>query len=189
MSILLEGADNSGKTSLAKDLRQLNHRLKYFHSGSAPRDEEHEAHCILQQYEKCSQPDMIVDRATCISQQVYGGRLFEPKLMQELDKLIRIGTLVVYCRPSTDRLMAFEHFTWRDEEDEAYKQQVIINQHKYISAYDTLMMTVPHIQYDFQDEMSSAWLRKMIAEAPFDEMTYWRLHEVMMKAARVWGTK
>lgn len=178
--IILEGADNSGKTTLGKDLLQQNPRLEYFHSGSAPRDEEHENMCLLQQYEKAIQPHIIVDRVTCISQQVYKkNRLFEPKLMAQLDAILMAGALIVYCRPSTDRLMAVEHFTWRDEETEEYKQQVIANQHQYIEKYDQLMMKVPHITYDFQDEMCSGWLRLMLAKAPYDRITYHRLREVM----------
>ena len=187
MAILLEGADNSGKTTLAKDLKQLNPRLEYFHSGSAPRNEEHEEHCLIQQFSMCGRGHMIIDRATAISQQVYvDDRLFEPKLMMHLDRLIEIGTILVYCRPSTDKLMSFEHFTWRDEESEAYKAHVLANQHKYIDRYDQLMARVPHIHYDFEDELSSAWLRKMIADAPFYQITYHRLRDVMFSGIHVW---
>lgn len=179
MSILLEGADNSGKTTLGKDLLQLNPRLKYFHSGSAPRDTQHEAICLEQQWSMCA-AGFIVDRATCISQQVYkDGRLFEDKLMQQIDNLLRIGILIVFCRPSTDKLMSFEKFTWRDEESEAYKQQVIANQHKYIARYDQLMSRVPHLLYDYEDELASGWLRKMLAEASHDKRMYYRLIDVM----------
>jgi adenylate kinase family enzyme len=182
MSLVLEGADNSGKTTLAKDLRQLNPKLKYFHSGSAPRDADHESMCLLHQYEKCAQPNMIIDRVTCISQQVYGNRIFEHTLMQELDKLLRIGTIIIYCRPSTDRLMSFEKFTWRDEESEEYKQQVIKNQHEYIDRYDKVMASIPHIMYDFDEETPAAWLRQMFSEAAFDQITFMRLQDVMFNS-------
>ena len=185
MSLVLEGADNSGKTTLAKDLRQLNPRLKYLHAGSAPRDEDHEALCMLHQYEKCARPNVIVDRVTCISQQVYQNKVFDSRYMRELDKLLRIGVLIVYCRPSTDRLMSFEKFTWRDEESEAYKQKVLDNQHEYIHRYDKIMEQVPHIHYDFDEEMPAAWLRKMLADSSYDQMTYMRLHDVTMKSTQL----
>jgi len=183
MSILLEGTDNSGKTTLSKDLRQLNPHLQYHHSGSRPSTDEHERLCLEQQHALLAMGNTIVDRATCISEQVYRpDRLFEVKLMQHVDLLLQIGVIIVYCRPSTDKLMSFEKFTWRGEESEDFKQGVLQNQHIYIQRYDELMTRVPHLAYDYEDEMASAWLRKMLAESSFDQLTYLRLHEVMMKA-------
>jgi hypothetical protein len=182
MSILLEGADNSGKTTLGKELLQLNAHLEYFHSGSAPLNEEHENLCLQQQFAMCAKPQMIIDRATCISQQVYkDGRLHENKLLMEVDKLLQIGTLIVYCRPSTDKLMSFEKFTWRSEESETYKQHVIANQHKYIERYDQVMHKIPHLLYDYEDELSSGWLRKMLSEVSSSPITYQRLIDVTLR--------
>lgn len=183
MSILLEGADNSGKTTLGKELLQLNPHLQYFLAGSAPSSPQHEVLCIQQQHALAAMPGMVIDRATCISQQVYQeDRLCEVALMNHVDLLIQVGTIIVYCRPSTDKLMSFEKFTWRDEESESHKQKILANQHNYIERYDKIMTIVPHIFYDYEDEMSSAWLRKMLSEAPADKMVYFKLRDVMMRS-------
>lgn len=179
--IVIEGPDNAGKTTLAKELMQLNSRLEYFHAGSAPKDLIHEQMCIDQQFEQFVLPHVIGDRATCISQQVYQeGRLFEHKLLGDIDRLVMIGCIIVYCRPSTDRLMAVQSFQWRDEETEAHKQKIIRNQHTFILRYDELMTRVPHIAYNFEEEMASAWIRKMLSEAPMSTHTYHQLREVMI---------
>jgi hypothetical protein len=77
--------------------------------------------------------------------------------------------------------MSFEKFTWRDEETEEHKKKIISKQHIFIERYEKVMTVVPHILYDYEDEMSSAWLRKMLAEAPFEAMTFHRLRDVMLK--------
>ena len=185
MSILLEGADNSGKTTLAKELLQLNAQLEHFIAGSPPLNMDHERFCIQQQYALACRPHMILDRATCLSQQIYNdGRLFETGLMVELDKLLQIGTLVVFCRPSTDKLMAYEKFTWRSEESEIHKQRIIANRHLYIERYDQIMQKIPHIVYDYEDELASAWLRKMLSEISSSPITYQRLIDITMQRFR-----
>ena len=184
MSIILEGPDNAGKTSLAEDLQRLNPNLHYFHSGSAPRDDEHEVHCLQEQWHMASKPNCIVDRITAISQQVYkDGRLFEEKLMMELQKYVLSDPIIiVYCRPSTDTLMQFDKFTWREGESEAYRQHVIANQHKYIERYDLLMQRTPHILYDFKDEIAAGFLRKWLATNSQDNI-YWLKQNVVTKGA------
>jgi hypothetical protein len=81
--------------------------------------------------------------------------------------------------------MSFEKFTWRDEETEEYKKLVIAKQHHFIRRYDDVMSRIPHITYDYEDEMASGWLRKMLAEFYHSPMTYHRLRDVMLSEVKL----
>lgn len=181
MAIVLEGPDGAGKTSLARRLQQVAPNLMYYHSGGAPSSDEQENEFIAHQVELAGRSDVVIDRLTCISQQVYrDGRLWEPKLKRGLeDVLMRDHTFIIYCRPSTDHLMSPEKLNWRDVETEEYKQEVIRNQHKFIERYDKLFQTLPHIHYDFSDDFSEV-LFPLIAAAPTTPRALVELYRIMV---------
>lgn len=156
MNLLLEGPDNAGKTTLARHIQaRAIVAVEYFHPGGPPKDIGEEHLCMDTQDHLFRTADgCIVDRVTCISQQVYNphGRLDADRQFA-LDELRRLSNLlIVYCRPSTDRLMRKEDFTWRDGESEEHKQKILRNQHLFIERYDAIMARVPHVLYDFDDQ-------------------------------------
>ena len=158
MLIILEGPDNSGKTSLANRIvHELGPKVNYFHPGGRPSDLDAEGLCIEQQLAalSCGHP-VIMDRCTPISQQVYNP---DPQLKgwreHMWQRYVALGVLVIYCRPSTDRLLRVQDLTWREDETEEHKQKIIRNQHVFVKRYDDLMPTIPNISYDFEDRAYS----------------------------------
>jgi hypothetical protein len=148
VKIILEGPDNSGKTTLA-DVIRVGH--KYFHPGGPPNGPQAEMRCLLDQRELVRRDEsLVMDRCTAISQMVYAPHaLFDLGRKTELSKFQALGVIVVYCRPTIDRLMAFENFTWRPEESDEHKQLIIRRQHEFIARYDQIMLDIPHVHYDF----------------------------------------
>lgn len=156
MNLVLEGPDNSGKTTLAKHLMAgIGNSVTYFHPGGPPPNEEAEEANLKEQFELLTgSTAVLMDRSTCISQAVYSP-LQTPSAVTRrqaaLSGLLLSGRVMfVYCRPSTDLLMRTDDLTWRPDESEEHKRMIVQNQHTYIERYDALMSKVPCVQMDFQ---------------------------------------
>lgn len=163
MRVILEGPDNAGKTSLARAIVQACPEVKYHHPGGKPENFDHEQACVVEQTKWLYADHCIVDRITPISQQVYNADSVLDRIRQlELQALLDMKPVVIYCRPSIDRLMRFEDFTWRDGETEEHKQKVISRQHEFIERYDRIMQTVPNLCYDFDSSTADLIRSKLI---------------------------
>lgn len=168
MRFILEGPDNAGKTSLANSIKHvLGPRVDYFHPGGKPADIEAEGHCVEEQLEALmGSTAIIMDRCTPISQTVYNPdsqlndwRLHMWKRYEELD------VVVIYCRPSTDKLLRVQDLTWRDGETEEHKQKIIQNQHAFVQRYDHLMQKIPNLSYDYEDVAHATIIRDKMIQA------------------------
>lgn len=154
MKLILEGPDNAGKTTLARKLSQ-NGLVAYKHPGGRPDDLTGELKCMTDQHYLLTHTSHIIhDRVTCISQQVYNPDV-HLNVMREhaLMNLIALqNVVVIYCRPSTDKLLRVQDLTWREGESDEHKEKIIRGQHLFVERYDVLMGRVPCISYDFEDE-------------------------------------
>jgi hypothetical protein len=145
--IVLEGADNSGKTTFASRFSGL----PVYTAGPAPKDADAELACIIEQMNNASKR-CVQDRLTCISQQVYGNRLFDKSLGQVLVDMIKMPrVIVVYCRPPDRVLMDFSTHNVKSYDTEEHLKKLLDSQHTYIERYDALMSTIPHVLYDWTD--------------------------------------
>ena len=163
MRLILEGPDNAGKTSLAQRLLQANVHVKYNHPGGKPDSFEDEERCIKEQLIWLHDHHTILDRVTPISQRVYNPDEVADKFRIDMwSHYLQHKPVVVYCRPSTDRLMRFQDFTWRDGETEEHRQKIIRNQHTFIERYDAIMATVPHVLYAFDEPMGEIVAIKLL---------------------------
>lgn len=163
MRVILEGPDNAGKTTLARKVTGACPHVVYRHPGGPPPTFEAERACMIEQEGWLCLSHTVVDRVTSISQRVYSpDPALDPERAAHLQKLLQVyKPLVIYCRPSTDRLMRREDFTWRDGETEEHKQKILQNQHTFIQRYDEVMTPVPHVAYDFDDPNSSVIVQRL----------------------------
>ena len=170
MKIILEGVDNSGKTTLANHILKEVRSATYHHPGGKPEHWPAEQACCVQQLQLLNIDNVILDRITPISQQIYnpdpGSDLTRIKYIAEMRFK---GAVFIYCRPSTDRLMRVDEFTWREGESEEHKQKIIRNQHRFIDAYDRVMGSIPHITYDYENPDSVIVLHKIIQAMQGDQ--------------------
>jgi GTPase SAR1 family protein len=176
MRVILEGPDNAGKSTLANALIGEVSGIMYSHPGGKPDDLEHEYLCISDQLALLNKyPSIIMDRITPISQMVYNpDPLLDRHRREAMWRLIQTDCLIVYCRPSTDRLLRTQDLTWREGESDEHKEKIIRNQHVFVQRYDALMATVPCVTYDFEGHFASA-IRTQLVKAlrGSDEAVAW----------------
>ena len=168
MKIILEGPDNAGKTTLSH-LLMKDPGLVYHHPGGRPSDFDSEVNCLQEQAAMVKNLDsFLLDRCTAISQQVYSPDASDDPdqkrtLLRKAWVKVALSNSVifVYCRPDTDWLMSFEHFTWRDGETEEFKQEIISKQHLFIERYDELFLRIPHVHYDYRSAEAPAIVKHL----------------------------
>lgn len=156
--IILEGPDNSGKTTLAQKIcREFN--LPIHHSGgpSKNRDDIFRRHgeVMLHLEERRA---IVMDRAAIISDPIYrriirkGESFFAQPDLERFRALLRVP--VIYCRPSTHHLMQVTkgHSMKAQHETAEHVAGVVEHQEEIVKAYDDFFSTFPHVRYDFEDE-------------------------------------
>lgn len=166
-TVILEGPDNSGKTTFAKRLCEVS-GAKYYHPGGAPADAQVEQQFLLEQQLKADRGGPVVmDRVTSVSQQVYN-----PDAERDADRFRHLQLLLrgqfvflVYCRPSNEHLSNTSNFTWRPEEAEEHRQKIITRSFEWVQRYDDLMARVPCLHYDFQDTAAAEVLQTALIGA------------------------
>lgn len=156
-TVILEGPDNSGKTTLAKRLCEVS-GATYYHPGGAPSDAQAERQFLIEQQLKVDRGGpTVMDRVTSVSQQVYNPDTeLDAERNRYLDLLVSNPLVfLVYCRPSNEHLCNVANFTWRPEETEEHRQKIITRSFEWVERYDRLMEKAPCLHYDFQDRDAS----------------------------------
>lgn len=159
MGIIVEGADNSGKTTLVNDLsRRL--MVPAFHAGGPPGSDAIALRLCAEQLTQCDSP-CILDRVTPISRQIYENRMGDDNLNQYLKRMLdHKFAIVIYCRPPNEKLMDLSNHKVRPEESDEHIKYVTENQQHFIKSYDRLMSKIPHISYDWTKETDFDTLAK-----------------------------
>lgn len=168
MKFVLEGPDNAGKTTLLQNVLKRASTIYTFHPGGPPVDVEDEIKCLNKQVEMFYQPGhAIIDRVTCISQQVYA-----PDPEMDVSRRSRCKAMllapdlcVIYCRPPNETLMDTANFTWRDGETEEHRQKIITRQHEFVGQYDDVMLNVPCVYYDWKDSVHRDMITNLMVQA------------------------
>lgn len=145
MAIILEGFDNSGKSTLAKHFG-----LEIVHPGPAPKTEAEEVGCLLAQ-EGLANKTLVMDRVTCLSSQAYNrNKYFEPQLKSALQRMIVIPhCVIIYCRPNLNTILDFSKHEVKSYDDPVKIAWLQANVVPIVARYDTLMSTIPHLRYDW----------------------------------------
>lgn len=142
--IILEGFDNSGKSTLANKLG-----LPVKHAGGPPKDFKQLVANLEEQLEHCGKP-VILDRVTCISDQVYGNKMFDSHLQAYLRQMLKCkNTVLVYCRPPIETILNFSDHQVKAHDTEEHLEDIKSNAIKYIDRYDQLMSTIDHVKFDY----------------------------------------
>lgn len=155
MRLILEGPDNAGKTTFARALaNRVGTAVRYYHPGGKPQSIQSEVAFLEEQFKILMAGGCLLDRVTAISQRVYNpDEALNGVRAEAWGLLMELKPIVIYARPSTDRLMRTADFTWREGETEDHRQKIIKGQHKFIERYDKLFETIPCVCYNFEDDV------------------------------------
>lgn len=166
MSLILEGPDNAGKTTLCKDLQKMCPDVQGWHAGGRPVNDEIPG-LLRKQFGMAMRDDMILDRVTAISEQVYRpGKLGDQEYASWLGMVVeQVNCVIVYCKPPIDNLLNRESISFRDEEDEETRHRILDKLHEHVANYEAVMTKVPHVVYNYADELEAGWFRKYAADA------------------------
>jgi hypothetical protein len=162
MGLILEGADASGKSTLGRLIHKVSGRPLHL-SGPAPKDDAQMASMILAQEEAARDRESIVDRISCISQQIYREGLFFRQDLMDNIKSYEGHSILVYCRPPDHVLMNPSMHEWKDYDTAEWKAEILSKQQDYIKRYDLLMSRVPCVIYDWTAE-NAEHVRNMLCE-------------------------
>jgi hypothetical protein len=149
--LIFEGADASGKSTLAREIAEKTGVPLYL-AGGKPKDDAQMWSMIKEQREALY-TGKLVDRISSVSQQVYREGLFlRSDLMEEVRHLLHRGSIIVYCRPPERVLTDPSKHEWKPYDTEEWKQQILSKQLEYVARYDYLMTQFPCIIYDWTEE-------------------------------------
>lgn len=144
MAIILEGMDGSGKSTFGKHTG-----LPLIHPGAPPKTADLEKEFFQQQQENANKV-VVYDRVTCISQQIYRKRMYDEWYMKPLRKLLTTPLcLIVYCRPPDSVVLNLDNHTVSEHDTPEMLQLVRDNAQLFLTSYDRLMSSIPHVIYDF----------------------------------------
>ena len=149
-SIIIEGPNGAGKTTLANRLAGVL-EMEVIHAGPSPGDSvEAMSACVdqIRSLQKC----VIMDRVTPISRQVYEEG--EPWLDMMLKVMLREAD-VIYC-------VGKGKFTHKEYYPPGHYEKVVKGQMDIRERYVSIMATIPHTVYDFEEnECMNDLLRRL----------------------------
>lgn len=144
MAIILEGFDNSGKSTLAKKFG-----LEVIHPGPRPKTWGEEQRCLDDQLRDARLP-IVMDRVTCISSQIYTRRLFDKLYMEYLDHTVYTrNCVIIYCRPPMDVILDMTKHEIKAYDTKAHIDEIGRNAKTYLWDYDKLFKSTPHLVYNY----------------------------------------
>lgn len=155
--IIVEGMDNTGKSTLAKLFG-----LDVVHPGPAPRSYEHGIQCLDSQLQLCNKP-IVMDRVTCISDPIYRDRGLQ-KLYEQyrLQMLKTVHCVVVYCRPPDNVVLNNSTHKPKSYDTPKHLEDLKKNGARYLRLYDAAMRHIPHVKYDYTRDNSAQLVEDLL---------------------------
>lgn len=145
--IVVEGFDNSGKTTLANKIG-----LPVIHPGPAPKSKKAETIYMMSQLAVANSL-VVYDRITCISSMVYRNRLLQNPYIYYLKKMLKHKQFVIiYCRPPIKTITNFDEHVRKVYDTDAYVRKLMKTAEDVVHRYDFVMTHFSHLKYDYTKE-------------------------------------
>lgn len=143
MAIILEGFDNSGKSTLAGSLT-----WPVVHSGPRPETPRDLIRNLMVQH-RIVHKDIVLDRITAISDMAYNPR---PSRILSLYLMLMAKhpkATIIYCRPPMEKILDFSQHEVKGYDDDTWIQYIQENASVIVARYDDIMSTLPHLVFDW----------------------------------------
>ena len=158
MSVILEGFDNSGKSTLAEMLKRDAEATVYY-PGPKPVGIRDIRRQMRQQAEWASEPSAVLDRVTIFSQYAYSLGDTRQMLQLAFASLMEMrafmrtidNSLVVYCRPPIEKILDFSTHQIKSYDDHKKLRWLEANAERIVQRYDNLFKSFPHVVWDYTD--------------------------------------
>lgn len=160
--IIIEGPDNSGKTTLGNRLsKRLNVPLQ--HSGGPAKGKDE----ILMRTDNILRERnsiCIRDRIPIISEYVYANALGRPSfftdenIMHYLNLLIQMHPVIIFCNPPKEIVLGGNH-KFGEHDTPEHHRKVEENKLTIYEMYQSVFSMIPHYSYDWtQDNIDTIYL-------------------------------
>lgn len=160
MAIIVEGMDNSGKSTLAATFG-----LDVLHPGPRPRNARATMKCLEEQLCSSRLP-VVMDRVTAISTPAYTGDLGNATFRDYRKAMLATPhCVVIYCRPPIEVIKDFSRHVAVGHDEQRQIEWMIKNADQLIKNYDRLMAGIHHLVYDYTKP--NDWLVKAAFDAVF----------------------
>lgn len=149
MHIVLEGPDNAGKSTLAKELAAWTHRQVIPSEGreKSPGEINTRIRRYFDDYE-----NVIFDRHPCVSQPIYFHVVPNTPVEYELERqFYKDKPILIYCKGDALRGMAGHEA--KDYDDPAYLKEIESKYLKLMMAYNNWAIQHAHFIYRIGDSM------------------------------------
>lgn len=168
MAIIVEGFDNSGKTTLAESFG-----LSVVHPGPRPKSIIEEYECFTRQYDQARRP-VVLDRVTCISTPCYTGKDWQRYALWARKMVERAHCTVIYCRPHLRTIQDFSRHIAKSYDEASQIQWLIDNAERVVDNYDLYMAQIPHLKYDYTNPDRSVVQRAYDAQLTLKGWNKWQ---------------
>lgn len=144
MAIIVEGFDNSGKSTLAASFG-----LEIVHPGPRPKNQDEVNECLKLQVLQ-ARFITVMDRVTAISHPCYAMRDPNDQEILSLTRMLNTKHCVlIYCRPPIEVIKDFSRHICKSYDEVSKINWLQDNAEKIVAQYDRLMSMVPHMKYDY----------------------------------------
>lgn len=143
MAIIVEGFDNSGKSTLAASFH-----LTVVHPGPRPTTEEEERLCLENQLAMCGNL-IVMDRVTSLSTPAYSGNTSINHWNYIRRMLDTPHCVLIYCRPPIEVIKDFSRHICKSYDDVHKVQWLHDHAEEVVHRYDLMMAAIPHRVYDY----------------------------------------
>lgn len=176
--IIVEGPDNSGKSTLIQNLLK-DYTIELFSTSKGPiHDLNYFERKILETTQNLEFPHLIMDRCSLLSEEIYGPTLRSKNLIDELEypsyyrrklysSLSQGETFLIYCRPPKPILLDFKNHQVKEHDTQEHLNNIILKAESIIEAYDTIVGPIANFIYDYTSPEAYNLLTKTLNERYF----------------------